>query len=234
MGENKENFSKADFRSIDGKSFPLPEFLPSNGKLNLPPDAKILLHACCAPCSGAIVEILLKNGIRPSIFYSNSNIAPYGEYKIRKNEVLRLAREEGLDVIEDSYDHSLWLEEVAKGYENEPERGHRCLRCFTFRLEKAALYARDNGFNILSTTLASSRWKNLRQVDEAGKKACEPYAELRWWNMNWRKGGLQERRGALIKEREYYNQTYCGCEFSAERNGQRAGKPLPLSRGENQ
>ncbi len=182
-------------------------------------DARVLLHSCCAPCSGAIIECLLDNGIRPVVFFSNSNIVPYSEYELRKAELERYCRHMGVDTVSDKYDHNEWLSAV-KGLENEPERGARCLCCFRFRLLRAAGYAAEHGFNLLATTLASSRWKDLSQVDEAGLRAC---AEVRaghggtgpvWWAQNWRKGGLQPRRNEIIKEQNFYNQTFCGCEFS--------------------
>ena len=174
---------------------------------------KVLLHACCAPCSSAIVECLMKNGIRPVIFYSNSNIYPFEEYGHRLNECLRYAKKWGLEIVEDQYDHDAW-ESCAAGLENEPERGGRCLKCFKFRLLRAAEYASAHGFEVLTTTLASSRWKSLDQVNEAGRWACAQVQGVTWWDQNWRKGGLQERRNQIIKEENFYNQLYCGCEYS--------------------
>ena len=176
-------------------------------------DARVLLHCCCAPCSGAIVEALVGSGIRPVIFFSNSNIHPREEYDLRRNEVLRYAALFGLEVVDDEYDHRDWLDAV-RGLEKEPERGRRCLQCFKYRLRRAAAYAEANGFDTLTTTLASSRWKDLSQVDEAGKEACAGVSGVRWWGRNWRKDGLQPRRGEIIREQNFYNQTFCGCEFS--------------------
>ena len=139
---------------------------------------RVLLHACCAPCSSAIVECLLAQGIRPVIFYSNANIFPEAEYGIRLNECIRFARSQGLEIVEDAYDHADWRRFVA-GLENEPERGARCLACFTYRLGRAARYASDHGFPVLATTLASSRWKDLSQVNAAGAAACEPFPSRR-------------------------------------------------------
>jgi len=184
--------------------------------LALPEGAKVLLHACCAPCSSAILEAMVKREIRPTIFYSNSNIFPEEEYLIRKNELLRYAKEYSLPVIEDDYDHCSW-QDITVGLEHEPERGARCLECFKYRLARAAKYASENGFTHLATTLATSRWKDLNQVDQAGEYACSLVIGVTWWGNNWRKGGLQERRNQLIKEKEFYNQQYCGCEFSMER-----------------
>ena len=183
---------------------------------------RLLLHSCCAPCSGAIIETLAKDfraeGRDPSeamaIFWSNSNICDRQEYDKRKAEILRYAKLFGIEVIEDDYDHQEWLAEVARGREDAPERGPRCLECFAYRLLRAARYAAANGFDTLTTSLASSRWKSLEQVDVAGRRACSQVDGVQWWGRNWRKGGLQPRRNEIIKEQNFYNQTFCGCEFS--------------------
>ena len=206
---------------------------------------RILLHCCCAPCSTAIIEWMVGAGLRPGIFFSNSNIVPFREYEIRRDELCRYAAAHGLETIDDEYDHAAWLTFVRRletirnteaspqaaepttsvsesiiRISDMPERGPRCLECFKFRLLRAARYASSHGYILLTTTLASSRWKDLGQVDVAGRWACEQVDaqglgnKVVWWNQNWRRGGLQERRGALIKEWEMYNQTFCGCEFS--------------------
>ena len=200
---------------------------------------KVLVHACCAPCSGAILEWLVGQGVRPTVFFSNANIYPLAEYELRRGELLRYAAQlghkatdgsqepRGLVVIDDVYDHEAWRYAV-RGLECEPERGQRCLQCFRFRLERAARYAHEHGFNVLTTTLASSRWKDLGQVDAAGAYACSLFPGLRWWGRNWRKGGLQERRSAIIREQNFYNQTWCGCEFSHNDKTNEPTCPLPV------
>ena len=174
---------------------------------------RVLLHTCCAPCSSAIIECLMRSGITPTVYYCNPNIYPEEEYLIRKNECSRYAESLGLDIVDADYDHAEWLEAV-RGLEGEPERGGRCLQCFRFRLERAARYAEEHGFRVLTTTLASSRWKSLDQIHEAGRWAVSRHPSVLWWDRNWRKGGLQERRGQIIQEYGFYNQQYCGCEFS--------------------
>lgn len=182
-------------------------------KLNVPGGfRRILLHCCCAPCSGAIVECMVANGLKPTIFFSNSNIFPEEEFAKRRAEIVRYAALFDLEVVDDLYEHDEWLKAV-KGLENEPERGARCLQCFRFRLRKAAEYAGTHGFEVLTTTLASSRWKDLSQVDEAGIWACSSVEGVIWWGKNWRKGGLQSRRNEIVREQGFYNQTFCGCEF---------------------
>ena len=186
-------------------------------KLQIPDNAtRVLLHSCCAPCSSAIIECMLANGIRPTVFYCNPNIYPAEEYEMRKREAIRFVTSQGLDFVDADYDHTRWLCDVA-GLENEPERGRRCLRCFTLRLEATAAYAAGHGFRLFTTTLASSRWKSLDQINEAGKIAASHHPGTVFWEQNWRKGGLQERRNQLLKEYGFYNQLYCGCEFSMQR-----------------
>ena len=161
----------------------------------------------------------MQNGITPVIYYCNPNIYPFEEYEIRKNECTRYAESLGLEIVDADYDHESWLTAV-KGMENEPERGGRCLKCFKLRLLRTAEYARQRGIKVITTTLASSRWKSLDQINEAGLWACRqisdayPDGPVVWWDRNWRKGGLQERRLQIIKEYDFYNQLYCGCEFS--------------------
>ncbi len=187
-------------------------------KLTLPDGSKaeghaVLLHACCAPCSAAIVECMLRNGMRPTVFFSNSNIYPLQEYEVRKQELMRFLKAQDVPYVEDEYDHEMWREAVV-GLENEPERGSRCSVCFQFRLRRAAMYAQEHGFHLLTTTLASSRWKNIHQIDQAGNVAVADCPDVQWWEQNWRKGGLQMRRGELLRLNDFYNQLYCGCEFS--------------------
>ena len=189
---------------------------------------EVLLHACCAPCSSAIVEWLVANGVRPTIFYYNPNIWPREEYEIRKQESKRHAESLGIRWIDGDYDHEAWRNEVSRcedyDYTSEPERGLRCEQCFRLRLTATARKAQELGIRYFATTLASSRWKSLEQINRAGLAAEQSTQKGRFflctfWAQNWRKGGLQERRNQLLKEYGFYNQQYCGCEFSARGAG---------------
>ena len=181
----------------------------------------VLLHACCAPCSSAIVEWLLAHHITPVIYYFNPNIYPFEEYEIRKNESKRHAESLGIQWIDDDYNHENWRCAV-QGLEHEPERGKRCEACFYYRLLATAKKAQELNIPFFATTLASSRWKNLDQVNAAGlaaekavnRSTLNVKPSTLYWAQNWRKDGLQDRRNALLKEYNFYNQQYCGCEFS--------------------
>ncbi|MDR2854115.1 MAG: epoxyqueuosine reductase QueH [Prevotellaceae bacterium] len=173
----------------------------------------ILLHACCAPCSAAVVEWLLQNDYSPTLFFYNPNIYPQEEYETRKAELSKYAQKLNLSVIDGDYTHDKWLCAV-KGLEQEPERGSRCFECFKERLVVSAHKATETGISLFTTTLASSRWKNLEQISQAGKWAAAQVPSVEFWDKNWRKDGLQQRRSELLQANKFYNQRYCGCEFS--------------------
>lgn len=158
----------------------------------------------------------MANDVRPTLFYCNPNIWPEEEYRIRKNELTRYAEKLGLRVIDEDYDHEAWLCAI-KGLEQEPERGSRCLECFRMRLLRTAQKCKELGIEEFTTTLASSRWKRQDQIDIAGHWAAEQVGDVHFDDRNWRKGGLQERRNQLLRENGFYNQLYCGCEFSLRR-----------------
>ena len=180
---------------------------------------KVLLHSCCAPCSAAIVEWMLENDYEPTIFFFNPNIFPEEEYLKRKNEIIQYAEREQIPIVDiddnDTWDgrHQAWLWE-ARPFANEPERGKRCSVCFDHRLCATAAYAAEHDFPLFTTTLASSRWKDFKQICTSGQFAEEHCGKGRtkFWDKNWRKGGLYERRNILSKQ--FYNPQYCGCEYS--------------------
>ena len=176
----------------------------------------LMLHACCAPCCAPILESLGKQGIKPVIFYYNPNIYPLTEYEKRRDEIVRYTQKLGIPFIEGNYNHDEWLAAV-QGHENEPERGSRCLLCFKMRLLATAKAAAQHGCDTIASTLSSSRWKSLEQIDEAGNYAVANINNVSYLAKNWRKGGLQQRRNELIKENGFYNQLYCGCEYSMAR-----------------
>ena len=173
---------------------------------------RLLLHTCCAPCSTAIVECLLDNGIEPLLFYFNPNIHPAPEYLRRKAETIRHAERLGLVFIDADYSPRDWIEQM-RGLEREPERGERCARCFGLRLLASAHEAAAQGIGLFATTLSTSRWKDLGQIDAAGSAAAAATG-VHYWAHNWRKQGLTERRNQLVQEFGFYQQTYCGCVYS--------------------
>ena len=106
----------------------------------------------------------MASGIDFSIFFYNPNIHPRLEYDLRKDENIEFANKHNIPFIDADYDKDNWFER-ARGMENEPERGIRCTMCFDMRFERTALYAYENGFDCISSSLGISRWKNMEQID---------------------------------------------------------------------
>ena len=131
----------------------------------------------------------------------------------KPKERLSEAEKLGFNFIDADYDKDNWFARV-KGLENEPERGKRCTECFDMRFERSALFANEHGFKVYATTLGISRWKNLEQINESGKRAAKRYANVHYWDFNWRKKGGSSRMIEISKREEFYQQEYCGCVYS--------------------
>ncbi len=186
---------------------PVPTFeLPAGAK-------KVLLHSCCAPCSGAVMERILAAGAGLTVFFYNPNIHPLREYELRKRENIAFAQKLSVPFIDADYDTDNWFSRV-RGLEWEPERGARCTACFDLRFERTALYAAERGFPVFTSSLGISRWKDFDQVTGAGMRAAARYPGLLYWAHNWRKRGGSERMIEISREEGFYQQEYCGCLYS--------------------
>lgn len=129
---------------------------------------------------------------------------------MRKNENIRFAEKHNIEFIDADYDPQNWFKR-AKGLEFEPERGKRCSMCFDMRFERTALYAHENGFKVISSSLGISRWKDMNQINESGVKAASHYEGITYWTYNWRKDGGASRMYEIAKEEHFYKQEFCGC-----------------------
>ena len=176
-------------------------------------ESRILLHSCCAPCAGEIIDAIIASDIVPVVFFYNPNIHPAAEYEIRKQENIRFCRERDVPFIDADYDAAHWFLRV-RGLENEPERGRRCTACFDMRFERTALFAAENGFSLISSTLGISRWKDMTQINGCGQRAAARFPGVTYWTFNWRKNGGAQRMIELSKREQFYQQEYCGCVYS--------------------
>ena len=185
----------------------MPEEKP---RVHLP--EKLLLLSCCAPCSCGVIKKLAGEKRNFTVLFYNPNIDTDEEYQKRLAENERVCKKFGVPFVSFPYEPQIWRQAV-RGLECEPERGRRCSVCFELRLKRAAQYAKANGFTAFSSVLGISRHKDLAQVNTAAARAAAqtgmPYDDT-----NWRKGGTEELRRALIDEMQLYKQSYCGCEFS--------------------
>ena len=176
-------------------------------------EEKVLLHSCCAPCSGDLMQRMVDSDIDYTVFFYNPNIHPLKEYIIRKDENKRFADKNNIEFIDADYDVQDWFKR-AKGMEFEPERGIRCTMCFDMRFIRTALHASENGFKLFTSSLGISRWKNMDQINDCGLRAAKHYDGVEYWTFNWRKSGGGGRMYEIAKEQEFYKQEYCGCIYS--------------------
>lgn len=191
-----------------------PDAAEGREKLQLPKGKeRLLLHSCCGPCSGEVMEAIQASGIDYAIYFYNPNIHPRKEYELRKEYNVRFADKHGVEFIDADYDVDDWYAR-AKGMEYEPEKGRRCTMCFDMRFERTALYAHEHGYDVISSSLGISRQKNMAQVNDAGHRAASHYEGLSYWDYNWRKKGGAHRMLEISKREGFYLQEYCGCAYS--------------------
>lgn len=177
---------------------------------------KLLLHACCGPCSSAVLEQLCAY-FDITVLYYNPNTWPEEEYRRRGEELKRfvaLAHPLGVRVVEDVYDPQRFYAAV-KGLENEPERGARCTVCYRLRMRRAAEYAAQNGFEWFTTTLSLSPHKDAKRINEIGAQLEKEFG-VKHLPSDFKKRNGYLRSLQLSAEYGLYRQDYCGCEFSAK------------------
>ena len=172
---------------------------------------KLLLHTCCAPCSIAVIQDLIKE-YRVIVYFFNPNIFPVEEYNKRKQEVIRVCDMWQVEMIDEDYVHEHWQEKII-GLEKEPEGGKRCNVCFDLRLYQTARKAKDLNCEIFSTTLTSGRYKKAEIINPIGEEIAKANG-LEFLSADWKKDGRQERARELVCKNNIYKQNYCGCEFS--------------------
>jgi len=172
---------------------------------------QLLLHACCAPCSIAIIDEL-KNQYDLTVIFFNPNIFPESEYIKRKNEVIKVCEEWNVPFIDLDYEHENWKKATA-GLDDEPEAGKRCAVCFEARLKRTAEFAKEKNIKIFSSSLTSGRNKKAEVIGKIGRRLADEFG-LEFLDENWKSKGRQEKGQKMTAERGIYRQNYCGCEYS--------------------
>lgn len=179
---------------------------------------RLLLHSCCAPCSSYCLEYL-SDIFEITVLYYNPNIEDE-EFERRYGEQVRLVSElatkHPVCVVKGEHDTGVYYDLVA-GHEGDPEGGERCRLCFELRLEEAAKYARDNGFDFFTTTLSISPLKDAGLLNSIGKEMSEKYG-VRYLYSDFKKKNGYLRSIELSREHSLYRQDYCGCIFSKRRD----------------
>ena len=182
---------------------------------NLDGKKKLLLHACCAPCSSYVIEYLSEY-FDITILYYNPNIDLEEEFNKRLSELQRFVSSfktknpvkiVSLGYLSDEYNSKI------KGLENEKEGGLRCLECFRLRLLKSCLYAKENNFDYFTTTLTISPLKNSRILNQIGNELEKEYG-MKYLYSDFKKKEGYKRSIILSREYNLYRQDYCGCKYS--------------------
>lgn len=178
---------------------------------------KLLLHACCGPCSSYVIEYLSKY-FDITIYYYNPNIYPEEEYTRRLNELKTFLPKmnKNIKIIEDIYDPKDYYKSI-KGLEKLGEKSERCYECYKFRMNKAALYAKQNNYDYFTTTLSISPYKISSWINEIGEILEKEY-NIKYLYSDFKKKNGYKRSLELSKEYNMYRQDYCGCVYSKEGN----------------
>ncbi|MDD4706127.1 MAG: epoxyqueuosine reductase QueH [Bacilli bacterium] len=179
--------------------------------INLHQGKNILLHSCCGPCSSSVIEKLSPYFDLTVLFY-NPNIEPKEEYIKRKDEQIRLLKILKIKYLDIDYLNNEY-QMIIKGYEKEPENGQRCLLCYQLRLNKTAKIAKENNFDLFTTTLTVSPYKNSKIINELGIKIGKENNIL-YLISDFKKEDGYKRSIELSKKHNIYRQDYCGCIFS--------------------
>ena len=179
---------------------------------------RLLLHACCAPCSSYCLEYL-REAFALTVFFYNPNLTEQEEYRRRAEEEKRLIAlmngQEGssqIEILEGRYEPERFLE-AAKGLETCKEGGERCVRCFALRLGETARVAAEDGFDFFTTSLTISPLKNSALLNRIGAQEGERYG-VRFLPSDFKKNNGYLRSTQLSRLYGLYRQNYCGCIYS--------------------
>lgn len=173
---------------------------------------KIVLHTCCAICSGYPVSYLQDAGYQVIAYFYNPNIYPQEEYTKRLEAQKILCEHSNCKLVEGEYKPDEYYEFV-KGFENEPEKGARCDKCFELRLRKTAEFAKSIGVDTFTTSIVISPHKSYEKLTEIAVKIAQEYG-LNYLAVNFKKNDGFLKTNKISKELGLYRQKYCGCKFA--------------------
>ncbi len=221
MNSKEHQVSKVNYQVILDKT------IKEDSQLNS--DKRLLLHACCAPCSSYCIEYL--SGIyNIVIYFFNPNITDKEEYEKRADEIKRFVNEfngqycgkasryfEGrtckeVSVIFGEYRPQDFFE-IARGLEKEKEGGARCYKCYEQRLRSTVQAAKEGGYDYFSTTLSISPYKRANWLNEIGDRLSGEMGVPYLFSDFKKKNGYR-RSIELSTQYGLYRQDFCGCIYS--------------------
>ena len=177
----------------------------------------LLLHACCAPCSTAVIE-RLREYFEITVYFYNPNIQPIDEYLRRESEMRRLLTMpgyEGIRYVAGEYDEDTFVT-TTEHMSEDREGGRRCEVCHDLRLTSTAKVAREGGYDFFTTTLSVSPHKNATLINRLGEKLSREYG-VEWLYSDFKKRGGYQRSVSLSNALGLYRQSYCGCLYTRDR-----------------
>ena len=185
---------------------------------NLESKPKLLLHACCGPCSTYTIDFLNKY-FDITIYYDNSNIDTLDEFNKRLEELTKIVnelntrKEKNIQIIIFDYNYDEFMKDLTP-FANQKEGGERCHICYKKRMLEAMIYADQNDFDFFTTSLTSSRQKSAFIINKIGEEIAKNAAKVKYFYSDFKKKAWAEIGYATARERGYYLQEYCGCEYS--------------------
>ena len=171
---------------------------------------KILLHACCGICSAYPISLLKEMGYEVIVYFSNSNLDTQDEFNNRLNAQKVVCNYHSVELVVDEYKHNGYLDFV-KGLESELERGERCKKCISHRLERTVQKAKEFGINFYTTSLPISPHKKFDMIVNLAKSIN---TDVEFLAIDFKKKDGFLKTNKLAKELNIYRQNYCGCEFA--------------------
>lgn len=175
---------------------------------------KLLLQACCAPCSSAVLERITPY-FDVTLYFYNPNITERDEYDKRLSELFRFVEEvygKSVKIVDGGFCPQRFFD-YSKNLENEPERGSRCTVCYLERLAQTATFAKENGFDYFGTTLTVSPYKDSNRINAIGER-LEQGNSVKFLYSDFKKKNGYRRSIELSYEHNLYRQNYCGCVYS--------------------
>lgn len=179
---------------------------------------KLLLHACCGPCSTYPIE-LLSQYFELTIYFNNSNIYPEEEYNHRLSELIRYVdyfnkeNNTKIDIVKTEYDNENYMKTLSIRADDK-ENGPRCKLCYALRMKQAYFYAKSHNFDYFSTVMTMSRQKDQISINNIGRILEKQFQPVKFLPHNFKKKGGQERRDEIVSSLKMYDQKYCGCIYS--------------------
>ena len=177
----------------------------------------VLLHSCCGPCSSSVLEYLTQH-FKVTLLWYNPNLYPeeefYKRFAAQKELIDKMSLSDAVEILAEPWNHESF-EDAAAGFEDEPEGGKRCEKCFYLRLKECARISKEHGFDYFCSTLTVSRYKNAPLIKSIGEIISEE-AGSKWLPSDFKKRGGELRSAELAAYYQIYRQVYCGCEYSLQ------------------